>query len=356
MAKYTYVVADLLSGDVLDEIPFVNVSWGRVLNAPGSFSGSIHRTHPKAKRATLDPGRRALYVIRDGGGVPQCVWGGILWTAKRTSDMLEFGALGFWSYFRRRIIRRDRVYTNTEQLTIVRDLISDAQGLPQGDIGVVVSNLNSGRTRAREYRTWELKELAEAVEQLAAVIDGFDFSIDVDWDGDSTFTPTLNFFYPAKGRRLEQPWDERVHFTTAEWTIDSTQQATWVAAAGSGDGDAMRRTSYGNPSTGYPLLETSVANKDVSVMSTLEAMAREEFGRRSMPIVLPTIDLKPTPETVIGAWTEGDQVQILGDDFIPDQWCRIMAFDVSVSDDGYEETQVELEDVRTAAKSAYGVA
>ena len=40
-AEYRYYVADLLTNNVLGEIPFTNVSYERSLSKAGSFSGTI---------------------------------------------------------------------------------------------------------------------------------------------------------------------------------------------------------------------------------------------------------------------------------------------------------------------------
>ncbi len=77
-AEYRYYVADLLTNNVLGEIPFTNVSYERSLSKAGSFSGTIpviDATKAYNLYENTLPGKTALYILRDG----VCVWGGIIW-------------------------------------------------------------------------------------------------------------------------------------------------------------------------------------------------------------------------------------------------------------------------------------
>lgn len=53
MSEYRYLVADLLSGTVREEMPFQGVSYGDVLDAPGAFSATIPLSLKKTIRTTL---------------------------------------------------------------------------------------------------------------------------------------------------------------------------------------------------------------------------------------------------------------------------------------------------------------
>lgn len=76
--EYRYYVADLLTNEILTEIPFTGVSYERALSKAGSFSGTIPLIEATAHLDLYEntmPGKTALYVLRDG----VCVWGGIIW-------------------------------------------------------------------------------------------------------------------------------------------------------------------------------------------------------------------------------------------------------------------------------------
>lgn len=85
-AEYRYFTTNLLTNDILAEIPFKGVSFERALNSAGSFSGSIpvlpSNTGMDLYNSTM-PGKTGLYVVRDG----VCVWGGIIWN--RSYNVVE---------------------------------------------------------------------------------------------------------------------------------------------------------------------------------------------------------------------------------------------------------------------------
>ena len=103
--EYRYFLTDLLSNQVISEVPFDGVSFERANRRAGSFSGSIpfiEATKGLDLYEATMPGRTGIYVMRNG----VCVWGGILWTrsydvANRT---LEVSGSEFISYFYRRQI------------------------------------------------------------------------------------------------------------------------------------------------------------------------------------------------------------------------------------------------------------
>jgi hypothetical protein len=103
--EYRYFVCDLLTGDLLAEIPFTGVSYGRALREAGSFEGSIAVTEDTFNLSLYEntlPGKTALYVVRN----EVCVWGGIIWT--RTYDIatktLSISGSEMTSYLHHRIV------------------------------------------------------------------------------------------------------------------------------------------------------------------------------------------------------------------------------------------------------------
>jgi hypothetical protein len=115
---YRYFVVDLMSNELLAEIPFTGVSYSRSLREAGTFSGSIAVTEATANLSLYEntlPGKTALYVVRNN----ICVWGGIIWT--RSYDIvgksLSVDASEFSSYFYKRVIWK--TWVNAYQASIV---------------------------------------------------------------------------------------------------------------------------------------------------------------------------------------------------------------------------------------------
>ena len=350
MAQYRYLAADLRDNTIREEIPFTDVSYSRVLNRPGAFSASLPTRHAKALRGTLDPGRTAIYIERDG--VPR--WGGILWTARAASGRVQFGGEGFWSYFRRRVIGATKTYTSTDQLAIARDLIDYAQGIFGGNLGVVVGSETSGVLRDRTYFDYELKNIGEAVEQLSEVINGFDFGIDISKSGES-FVKTFRLDYPMRGRSTEFVFDLTRNIESVEWGIDATKQANKVWAIGAGEEDDQLQVSVTNTSLlgiSDPLLEDVLTLKDVSVVDTLVGHAQAEIRQRLFPVEsLPSLTIRSRVDVPVGAWIEGDEVTVIAQDGYLDVngRFRIVSDDVKVSKTGSEDVSLTFAGVETFA-------
>lgn len=109
--EYRYYLTDLLSNQIISEVPFRGVSFERANRRAGSFSGTIPFIEVTSGlnlyEATL-PGRTGLYVMRNG----VCVWGGIIWSRAYEVESRELEVVGseFMSYFYKRHIWRTIQY------------------------------------------------------------------------------------------------------------------------------------------------------------------------------------------------------------------------------------------------------
>lgn len=103
--QYRYFLTDLLSNEIISEVPFKGVSYERANRRAGEFSGTIPFIEAtkglNLYEATM-PGRSGLYIMRNN----VCVWGGIIWS--RSYDVaakeMEVGGGEFLSYFYHRNI------------------------------------------------------------------------------------------------------------------------------------------------------------------------------------------------------------------------------------------------------------
>ena len=186
--NYRYLFADLITNDILAEMPLTNVSFTQALNTPGSFSGTILGSDVRELgydiAGSTEPARTAIYVDRDG----VLIWGGIIWLRTWDSDSqhYSFSAREFGSYFERRRITGDfmdynqaLVYDNQDQLFIAQDLLFLAQSVSGGDIGIVIPSNVSGVDVTRVYYDYEFKDVWGAIKDLSNQQNGFDFNIDV---------------------------------------------------------------------------------------------------------------------------------------------------------------------------------
>lgn len=104
VADYRYFACDLVTNQVLTEIPFRNVSYGRSIREAGQFTGDVSisdDTFNLNLYTNTIPGKVAIYVVRNN----VCVWGGIIWS--RDYDIknrtLSVSANEFPSYLYHRV-------------------------------------------------------------------------------------------------------------------------------------------------------------------------------------------------------------------------------------------------------------
>jgi hypothetical protein len=110
--RYKYYTVDLVSNELIGEIPLEDVSYEKALKQAGAFDGKItvsDQTENLNLYNVTMPGRTALFVVRDG----VCVWGGIIWS--RSYDLvgrsLTVSASEFTSYLSKRVIWKSYSYS-----------------------------------------------------------------------------------------------------------------------------------------------------------------------------------------------------------------------------------------------------
>lgn len=316
-SRYTYLACDLMTGAVLAELPLSDVQFDLTLNGAGSFSATMplrdKRISAVGPIAATEPSRTALYVDRDG----VLVWGGILWTRQysNSTGLLTIGGNEFWSYFRRRFISVNYLVTAADQLHIAQDLCAGAQSDPHGNIGVTVGAETSGILRDYTSYSYELKPVAEAVEELSQLDRGFDFAIDVQYVA-GVPTQTLNLGYPRRGRAAAA---NNLIFTAPgnivefDWDEDGTAQSTYLYVQGVGEGDSMIRSIVSAPDmldAGYPRLDGSIALKDATDQTTANDRARAESAATKVAVTVPKITVRGNVEPVLGSYVVGDDIRI----------------------------------------------
>lgn len=349
---YRFLIGDLLVGNITDELPFSSFRYGFLRNRPGGFDGEIARPNPRVTRNVLDPGTTALYVERDG----VLLWGGIVWTVEPQEDSIKVGAEGFWSHFRK--IRHEGVpdparpdhnrlvrYNDQDQLDIVRSVIDYAQTYyADTNLGVIVDGGTSGVLRDEVFRPWDRRNIGEAIEDMAELNQGFDFSLDVAWDGD-TIVKRLHLF-SSRGRRTDLVFDDHKNCTIRARTIDAKDVVRQVTATGSGTGAALRRFTVTDATLAgqRPLYQDVVSYSEVEDISTLESRATKQVSRRRLPMETISIEVTPQRDIPIGAWRTGDYVRVRSDDPYEqvDDFYRITGWDVSGDSEGQEAVSMDF--------------
>lgn len=352
MANYRYLFADLLTNTILAELPLTNVNFTQQLNTSGTFTGElllsgVNTANLNVNNGTI-PARTALYVDRDG----VLVWGGIIWNREFTSanQTMKLTAREFESYFERRRITSDVVFSGTDQLAAVRSIVNTAQSATNGNIGVTVGTETSGVLINRTVYGYEYKTVFSLIQDLSRSATGFDFNIYVYYDSNGNPAKLLRLGYPRYGRVysststtapvLELPANAIEYSYPEDGSIATN--TLYALGAGSNPGKLLSTAVDGSKiAAGWPLLEDQANYSDVADATLLSNLASGQVSVVSYPPTTIKVSLTPYTDPIFGSYEVGDdaRVRILDDRFPTqlDTVFRIVAYNVSVGESGSAE-------------------
>jgi hypothetical protein len=363
--QYRYLLADLVTNDILAELPLTGVNFTQALNTPGSLSARILGSDVRESAydivTSTEPGRTAIYVDRDG----VLIWGGIIWlrTWNTDSQTFNFSAREFGSYFERRRITTTVAFENIDQLTVAQTLLNQAQAVSGGNIGVIVPTNTSGVLVDRIYYDYEFKDVWSAIKDLSNQQDGFDFNIDVAYD--STQTPRKYAYtsYPQRGTPYNSanPYALVFEFpgniVAYEWPDDGSVVANTMYGIGPNSNEAKITATAVSPTNqianGWPLLEDTVSYTDQYDPTLLYQQTLGEVTAKQIPVVTPKIVLPAYASPVLGSYKTGDECLIrITDDRFPapeggfgySSVMRIVSISVEPGEDGPERVTLVLTD------------
>lgn len=352
MADWRVLHTELVGGAILGELPVIAASYGVALNAAGRFQCTLPLEADPARlrlpvyaggssdldadvdlvtMANLTPGTTAVWFERDG----VLLFGGIVWavSADIAGNTMTVTGEGPHSYLRRRAIRSTLTYTTTDQLDIARGLIDHAQGTTNGTIGITYDTADSGVTRDRTYNAYERKNLGEAIEQLAAVEDGFDWRYDHNYVADVP-TWSMGFTYPATGRSTLHVFEVGTNCALTSYDEDGTTITNLVDVFGAGTAaETLTATIHNTAMQGpYPILEATETHSDILVLDTLELHARRRLARGAGPTRRVQLNTFADTDPTLGSYICGDRVRVRADHgwLQLDETMRIVEIGVSV--------------------------
>ncbi|QPB09776.1 minor tail protein [Streptomyces phage Shady] len=311
MATYKVFLYNVLTQNVITEIPFAALSYSYVMDEPGTAEIEIPMTALKTDGNPLTPDdvfpvRTGIAIQRDS----ELVWGGLLWAyradlAKRT---LSLSAQGYLSYYRYRHTATAGVkYKNLEQTTMIKNFIDSiaANGIKTLTSGLVATNM----VRTRAWNPYEFKNLAEVFADLADDITskdtvtgiyggGFFFYLEPYWITTGTkvgnrIRNTANRHPYSSGKNLQQG----VNCEFADISVDGTGLASSAFAVGATDGTASI-TPYAADSNTALSAQIPQVNVVLNETGTKEAVAlqykvRSALAFGSKPVILPKADTYP---------------------------------------------------------------
>lgn len=298
----------VIEADVLDRtgVPSGDASlrYVRTLNGAGSCEFTLPLDDPFVTMTNFAEGEREIHLYRDG----VLVWGGRLWQWEITSvTSVRFMAQGFFSTLSRREVVDDLLFVNDDQLDIAWGLIDYTQDRTGGALGITRDSLlASGVNRSKSYCLGEGVRIADAIGDLAATLDGFDYEVGAD--------KAWRTWHTLRGTDLSATivFDTNTNVIDMTFDGDATQVANSVLALA--DGGSCETPTYefdvdtGSRGT-YGLLEDSVTSDDFQADHLFaQAQERLRIGKasRRQPTITVDAAMPDTPD--LSDYDLGDQV------------------------------------------------
>ncbi len=340
---YRFLVCELKTGDVLVEAPFeTEGDLSRVLQAFGAGTLILPiraRGCPANWRELILPGRVLLVAVN---GAEDIVWAGIPRRRRRRgSGRVAFPSVTLEAYLLDRYVPT-RSFRGVDQTLIARDLAAvagDAAGIPlQYDCPP------SGVLRDRDYADSEDARVYSRLQELAAVGDGFNWTIDVTWADDThkRVAYTFRTGYPYLGNRsatpnrvLELPGNITDYEQEDSW--DDGEAATYVEATGDGDTDTRIRSTPRidtvREAAGWPRVEYRGHFSGVKQTATIEghaqALATQMFGGQNVITLTLRSPASPGAADLTRALGETARVQITDEELTMDEVLVIVGWDLA---------------------------
>ncbi|MEW2406473.1 hypothetical protein [Streptomyces griseoviridis] len=290
-ARYEVVQTDAQTGGVVTTLPVASITYTETLNAAGSASVSIPLTAPEADPTTLYPGASGFAILRDG----EPVWGGLLWTAAAdlSTGVLTLNASGYHSYYAGRVLH-DGYNRKADQAHLLRDWYELCNA--ENGIATDTSRLTTtGRIRSRTWTQYELKNIAEAVQELAEDAGGFNFRYVPYWTDNGRIG---NRVLKADQGENVIPFAlvHRENCNVTQVSYDSAAMATRVYAVGADNGNGTKLVGIADNedlAARMPTKHMVQTFSDVKTTETLldKSAAIRDAGRE--PVAIPSLTLYP---------------------------------------------------------------
>ncbi|MDJ0462007.1 hypothetical protein [Streptomyces sp. H27-C3] len=292
-AAYSVVQTDLKTGNVVAVLPVTAIQFTHSLNAAGTATVGIPLFAPEADPNSLSPGISGLVILRNG--LP--VWGGILWAlaADIAAGTLTLNASGYHSHYQGRHFVTGWATRTTEQAVILKrffDYFNADNGIGTDASGMAAT----GHLRTTIWTRYELKNAAEAIEELADNIGGFNFRYVPYWVTAGKKVGHRFVISSRAGTAATRSLTHRVNCNVTGVSYDSTALATVAYAVGADKGNGEKLVGiFENPSLAARMPERVMVGSyaDVKETKTLIDKAQATINAGAVPVAIPELTLYP---------------------------------------------------------------
>lgn len=280
MTEMTYLFGDILTGDIIDEIPLRGVSMTRTFGA-GIFRASFHLDQTGKNNTTLleaaKQGRNFIVVERNG--IP--IWGGFIWVATYQSQAKndQLIAKAWEHYPDSRIIRADFLNANLEQRNIFINLWNSMTADPNSiKFEIPEANFATEVQKTIDVKDYEYKSYRTVIDNLANTTDGFDWTVDTVKGMDGKYERQLKLGFPWYGELdpNKGPQFDYAGQILNYWENNTMgESGTHFYGLGTGQGSSILNSTVTHQDLlddGFPRFDRKVSFKDVDRQDILDVL------------------------------------------------------------------------------------
>lgn len=347
---------DLRTGRVRSILHPLSFDFQTILNRVGQ--GTLNLATRGIVVRDIWPHLTSVYITRLSGGdatpeAPRVEFGGIIESfAAGDNGATSVGLKSIDQYLHHRQLGMARTaglsFYQTPQTEIGRALVQ--QSYPNGIPLTAVAELSSIR-RDRNYPGYERKNIGEAVEELTDVINGVDYEVTHERDGDSWRSVITFRDFVGGDRNVILKSDREA--AGYGLVVDAQNHATYVDAMGAGEEEAQLVAHARDNSGIYPRFDSSPAWMDVSIPSTLASHAQGFLNDNREPIATPSATVRglddPDPRSVRNGDTVRAEINYGAVTF--NGRARVLSSSWSVGSDGPASRVYELVPIDRASES-----
>lgn len=340
-AKYRVFRTRAKDGSDVESLPVLSIAYGEALHGEASASVTIPLNCVQADPDRLIPGVSGLAIERDGWPV----WGGIIWTmsADLAAGTLTLNAGGYHSYYKGRVLH-DGYSRQADQSLLVNDWIASCNA--DNGIGTnTASFFSTGRESFRSWTQYELKNVADAIQELGDSENGFDFRYLPYRDGSGYIAHKI--VWTARGAAgIPLALVHGGNCDVTQVSYDSAAMATRAYAVGADNGNGTKLvgiTDNADLATRMPTKHIVASFSDVKYTETLLDKSAAIIDAGRVPVAIPSLTLYPglfDPTTFVPGASGPVQIDsgyvALYDDFV------ITDRRTSVDTNGVEHTSLSL--------------
>jgi len=275
------------------------VTWRLV----GSHEASCAINGRHAQAASLVELATDLHVLRDGVILYRGRVGATSDALTDVAHVVTVPSVGYREILRRRLLYADSTLTwgSTDQSTIAWALVQDTQGRTGGNLGINRGiGAVTGRLRDRTYEAGQA--IGDLIDNLAEVIDGFDWDI----EPVSASAQNFNLYYSSRGQQRDVVLDYGWAVVSGTRTVTPSTYANVVRVSGAETTTAQTRQVADLATRPEGRWDAQFGDPDITVQAHLNEQADTELASGQNLVPAWTVKLK-------AGWWQGPSHVWIGD-------------------------------------------